>query len=161
MNGGNVSTGTIRCLIDKLGAEKCAEIQPSSFYIYNFPGMMEVTALFRPHTKIKNGLIKSFDVPKNEFFCTENEDLILFLGKEPNLHWEEFAECIFLLCKEFGVKMIYFIQRFRSRAAHPRTTPFLLGFGCPNQRDSQALRREFHELRGTGQHNYLSHSHLR
>ena len=68
MDGGNVSTGTIKCLVEKLGAEKFAEINPEGFYIYNFPGMMEVTALFRPHTKIRDGLIKSFDMPKNEFF---------------------------------------------------------------------------------------------
>ena len=120
MDGGNVSTGTVKCLVEKLEAYRFAEISPESFYIYSFPGMMEVTALFRPHTKIKNGLIKSFEVPKNEFFCAENEDLILFLGKEPNLHWAEFAECIFLLCKEFGIKMIYFIGSVSGLVPHTR-----------------------------------------
>ena len=120
MDGGNVSTGTIKCLVEKLGAEKFAEINPEGFYIYNFPGMMEVTALFRPHTKIRDGLIKSFDMPKNEFFCAENEDLVLFLGKEPNLRWEEFAEFIFSLCKEFGVKMIYFIGSVSGLVPHTR-----------------------------------------
>jgi proteasome assembly chaperone (PAC2) family protein len=120
MDGGDVSTGTIKCLIDKLHAEKFAEISPESFYIYNFPGMMEVTALFRPHTKIEDGLIKSFDAPRNEFFCAEDEDLILFLGKEPNLRWEEFAECIFSLCREFGVKMIYFIGSVAGLVPHTR-----------------------------------------
>ena len=60
MNGGDVSTGTVKCFIEKLGAERFANIEPEGFYIYSFPGSMEITALFRPHTKIKDGLIKSF-----------------------------------------------------------------------------------------------------
>jgi len=120
MDGGSVSTGTVKWLVEKLGADKFAEIKPEGFYIYSFPGMMEVTALFRPHTKIKNGLIKSFDVPKNEFFYAEKQELIFFLGKEPNLHWDEFAECVFLLCKEFGVEMIYFIGSVSGLVPHTR-----------------------------------------
>ena len=49
MDGGGVSTGTVECLIDKLGARKFAEVRPEGFYIYSFPGPMEMTALFRPH----------------------------------------------------------------------------------------------------------------
>ena len=33
MDGGDVSTGTVQCLVDKLGAEKLAEIDPNGFYI--------------------------------------------------------------------------------------------------------------------------------
>lgn len=120
MDGGNVSTGTVKCLIDKLEAEKFAEISPEGFYIYSFPGSMEITALFRPHTKIENGLITSFDIPTNTFFYNEQNDLILFLGKEPNLQWGEFAECIFRLCAEFGVKMIYFIGSVAGLVPHTR-----------------------------------------
>ena len=57
MDGGEVSTGTVKYLIEKLGAERFAEIDAEAFYIYNFPGAMELTALFRPHGKIKDGLL--------------------------------------------------------------------------------------------------------
>jgi proteasome assembly chaperone (PAC2) family protein len=120
MDGGEVSTGTVKCLIDKLDAEKFAEIEPNRFYIYSFPGTMEITALFRPHTKIKDGVIKSFDIPKNTFFVSEQSDLILFLGKEPCLNWEDFADCIFSVCEDFGVKMIYFIGSVAGLVPHTR-----------------------------------------
>jgi hypothetical protein len=120
MDGGEVSTGTVKCLIDKLGAQGFAEIEPTGFYIYNFPGPMEMTALFRPHTKIKDGVIESYEVPSNTFFCSEESDLILFLGKEPNLCWEEYAECIFSVCSEFGVSMIYFIGSVEGLVPHTR-----------------------------------------
>ncbi|MBN1972276.1 MAG: PAC2 family protein [Sedimentisphaerales bacterium] len=120
MDGGEVSTGTVKCIIDKTGAHKIAEIKPKGFYIYNFPGSMEITALFRPHTKIMEGLIKSVDIPSNEFSCSEKDDLIIFLGKEPNLKWEEYSNCVFALCEEFGVKMIYFIGSVAGLVPHTR-----------------------------------------
>ncbi len=120
MNGGEVSTGTVKCLIDKLGAQKFAEIDPTGFYVYSFPGSMEITALFRPHTRIKDGIIESYEIPANEFFCSEKDNLIIFLGKEPNLNWEEFSECIFMLCSEFGVEMIYFIGSVAGLVPHTR-----------------------------------------
>jgi hypothetical protein len=52
MDGGDVSTGTVRRLVDLLGARPIAEIDPEPFYIYNVPGSMEIAALFRPHVKI-------------------------------------------------------------------------------------------------------------
>ena len=120
MDGGEVSTGTVKCLIDKLNAQKLAEIEPKGFYIYSFPGSMEITALFRPHTKIKNGTIESYEIPSNTFFYSEKDNLIIFLGKEPNLNWEEFSECIFSVCAEFGVEMIYFIGSVAGLVPHTR-----------------------------------------
>jgi proteasome assembly chaperone (PAC2) family protein len=81
---------------------------------------MEITSLFRPHTKIKDGLIKTYEIPANTFFYSEGNDLILFIGKEPNLNWEEFAECIFSVCAEFGVEMIYFIGSVAGLVPHTR-----------------------------------------
>jgi proteasome assembly chaperone (PAC2) family protein len=120
MDGGDVSTGTIQCLIDKLDAEKLAEIDPNGFYIYNFPGSMEITALFRPHAKIEDGEILSYKTPSNEFFYSERDNLILFIGKEPNLRWEEFSDCIFSLCEDFGAEMIYFIGSVAGLVPHTR-----------------------------------------
>jgi proteasome assembly chaperone (PAC2) family protein len=120
MDGGEVSTGTIKYLIEKLKTRRFADIEPEGFYIYSFPGSMEMTALFRPHTKIKDGLIKSYEAPTNSFFYDDERNLILFLGKEPNLQWQEFAECIFSLCSQFGVKTIYFIGSVAGLVPHTR-----------------------------------------
>lgn len=120
MDGGEVSTGTVECLVEKLGARKFAEINPKGFYLYSFPGSMEITALFRPHTKINEGLIESLSSPTNKFFYSQRNNLILFTGREPNLNWEEYGECIFSLCAEFGVEMIYFIGSVAGLVPHTR-----------------------------------------
>ena len=124
MDGGNVSTGTVKLLAEELDAQKLAEIEPEEFYIYNFPGSMELAAMFRPHTRIKNGLVLSCETPKNIFFCDEKNNLILFLGKEPNLRWAEYIDCIFSLCRKFGIKMIYFIGSVAGLVPHTRQPRF-------------------------------------
>src|SRR5262249_22313667 len=90
MDGGDVSTGTVRRLVDLLGAPPMAEIDPEPFYLYNFPGSMDLVALFRPHLKIVEGQIQALDMPANTFYCHEPANLVLFLGKEPNLSWRAF-----------------------------------------------------------------------
>jgi proteasome assembly chaperone (PAC2) family protein len=124
MDGGDVSTGTIRVLVDKLYARRIAEIDHHGLYIYNFPGAMEVTSLFRPHCRIKKGIIREFAFPENAFFAAENEDLILFSGKEPNLGWVEYGDCIFKLCRDFGVRSIYFIGSVAGLVPHTRDPQF-------------------------------------
>jgi proteasome assembly chaperone (PAC2) family protein len=136
MDGGDVSTGTVQCLIEKLDAEKIAEIDPNGFYIYSFPGSMEITALFRPHTKIKDGEIKSYDTPANEFFYSEQDNLILFLGKEPNLRWEEYSECIFSLCEQFGVEVIYFIGSVAGLVPHTREPRLFCSVSAPKLKET-------------------------
>ncbi|MFC1780742.1 proteasome assembly chaperone family protein [Planctomycetota bacterium] len=135
MNGGDVSTGTVRCIIDKLQAEKFAEIESRGFYIYSFPGSMEITSLFRPHTKITEGEIKSYSIPENEFYFSEQDDLIIFSGKEPNLQWEEYADCIYSLCEQFNVKMIYFIGSITGLVPHTREPRLFCSVSNPKLKD--------------------------
>jgi len=94
MDGGDVSTGTVQRLIDLLGAKPIGHIDPEPFYIYNLPGSMEVAALFRPFAQIEAGQIKSFDLPSNRFFVHEPAKLVFFVGKEPNVAWRTFGNCI-------------------------------------------------------------------
>ena len=120
MNGGEISTGTLQYLIDRLGAQQFADIEPDGFYINNFPGSMELTALFRPPAKITDGLVTDLEMPSNNFFYDEDTELIFFIGKEPNLQWHDFAEDIFSLCSEFNVNMIYFIGSVAGLVPHTR-----------------------------------------
>jgi hypothetical protein len=120
MDGGDVSTGTVRRLVDLLGAQPLADIDPEQFYICNFPGSMEVAALFRPNIDIEDGLVKKLEMPEATFHCHEPARLILFLGKEPNLRWRAFADCIFELAQAVGVARILFVGSFGGSVPHTR-----------------------------------------
>jgi proteasome assembly chaperone (PAC2) family protein len=120
MDGGDVSTGTVDWFVSALGAKKVAEIDAEGFYIYSFPGSMEFAALFRPHTEIEEGVVTSLTPPENAFFCSKDERLILFRGKEPNLNWSRFADCIFTFAAEAGVETLYFVGSFGGTVPHTR-----------------------------------------
>jgi proteasome assembly chaperone (PAC2) family protein len=120
MDGGDVSTGTVSRLVHLLGARPIADIDPEPFYIFNFPGSMEIAALFRPHVEIENGLIKSFRMPSNRFYVHEPSRLVLFVGKEPNLHWRAFGECLFSLAHRVGVTRILFVGSYGGTVPHTR-----------------------------------------
>ncbi|HQE83081.1 MAG TPA: PAC2 family protein [Candidatus Hydrogenedentes bacterium] len=120
MDGGEVSTGTVEYLIDLLDAQPFAEIDPSGFYIYNFPGSMEVSSLFRPHAVIEAGLVVAYHEPRNRFYVAEEHNLVLFEGKEPNLRWPDFADCMFALAAKCGVSRIVFIGSVAGIVPHTR-----------------------------------------
>src|SRR3954453_10430737 len=79
MDGGEVSTGTVKNLLDHLNPTAIASIDPEPFYIYNFPGSMEVAALFRPIVKYTQGVIDQFELPKNTFHADATKNVVLFL----------------------------------------------------------------------------------
>jgi hypothetical protein len=120
MDGGDVSTGTARRLVDLLGARPLAEIDPEPFYIYNFPGSMELAALFRPRIQIEGGLVKGIEMPAATFHYHEPANLVLFLGREPNLRWGTFAGCILALARAVGVARLLFVGSFGGAVPHTR-----------------------------------------
>ena len=136
MNGGEVSTGTITHLEESLGAKPFGRIDPDSFYIYHFPGPMELAAHFRPHARIEEGLVTDFEEPENEFFCAEEQRLILFRGKEPNMHWDAYAECLFNVAERANVSEIYFIGSVGGLVPHTREPVFWTSMSGEEQRDA-------------------------
>jgi proteasome assembly chaperone (PAC2) family protein len=120
MDGGDVSTGTVRRLVDLLGAKPIAEIDPDPFYLFNFPGSMEVAALFRPALEIEEGVVVSLEMPANVFHAHEPANLVLFLGQEPNLRWRAFGDCVLELARRVGVQRVLFVGSFGGAVPHTR-----------------------------------------
>jgi proteasome assembly chaperone (PAC2) family protein len=120
MDGGDVSTGTVDCIATKLRARTLAGIEPEEFYVYSFPGSMEVSSLFRPHTKIKDGLVRVYQPPENVFRYDEQHNLILFKGKEPNFNWTRYAEAVLAVAAQFSVERMYFVGSVAGVVPHTR-----------------------------------------
>jgi proteasome assembly chaperone (PAC2) family protein len=120
MDGGDVSTGTVKRLMEGRVVRTIATIDPDPFYIFNFPGSMEISSLFRPDVRYAAGLVEKFSMPTNVFHCDEEANLIFFLGKEPNLKWQAFGDCIFEVAKACGVKRIIFMGSFGGPVPHTR-----------------------------------------
>ena len=120
MDGGDVSTGTVSRIVELLDADTIGDVDPEPFYIFNFPGSMEFSALFRPHIRVEDGLVKSVKMPTSTFYCHEAANLALFVGKEPNLRWRTFAQCLFRFAKQIGVARILFAGSFSGAVPHTR-----------------------------------------
>lgn len=121
MDGGDVSTGTVKQLMSgRKNVREIGRIDPDDFYIYNFPGNMEIASLFRPRVKYDTGVVTEFEMPSNIFLCDEDANLVFFAGKEPNLRWQTFADCIFSVVKHVGVSRIVFVGSFGGSVPHTR-----------------------------------------
>ena len=120
MDSGEVSTGTVGYLVRALRARPLAEISSGGFYVYNMPGPMEVVGLFRPHVRIRDGLIETLEFPSNTFTYDLANHLVVFVGKEPNLQWDSYTDCILEVCRRFGVRRLYFVGSLSSLVPHTR-----------------------------------------
>lgn len=120
MDGGDVSTGSVRALMGRREVRQVARIEPDDFYIYNFPGSMEIAAMFRPHVSYDEGVVTEFDLPSNVFWADEADNLVFFVGREPNLKWQAFADCVFHLVRTVGVSRIIFMGSFGGSVPHTR-----------------------------------------
>ncbi|MDA1014533.1 MAG: PAC2 family protein [Planctomycetota bacterium] len=132
MDGGDVSTGTVDRLVDLLGAELVAEVDSEPFYLYNFPGSMEIAALFRPHIKIDEGQVVSVEMPTSRFYCSERSNIALFVGKEPNMAWHSFGDCVFQFCRALDIDRILFVGSFSGSVPHTREPRLYVACSTPS-----------------------------
>jgi proteasome assembly chaperone (PAC2) family protein len=81
---------------------------------------MEVAALFGPIVKYEEGVVTQFELPGNTFWADEAENLVFFVGKEPNLRWQTFADCIFQMTRTLDVSRMFFVGSFGGSVPHTR-----------------------------------------
>ena len=60
------------------------------------------------------------DIPTNIFYGQETANLVLFVGKEPNLRWGQFGDCILRLAADVGVRRILFVGSYGGSVPHTR-----------------------------------------
>jgi len=99
-NAGNISIDTLIYLKKKVGAKKFAEIDPDPFHKYTN---------IRPCARVEGGEIKYLFFSPYEFFYKRGEDttdLILFVGKEPELRWKKFTQSFLTVATDLKVETL-------------------------------------------------------
>lgn len=124
MNGGEVSTGTAEWLIDQLDADVVGSIDPEPFYLYNFPGSMEIAAMFRPHVRIEEGLIEQWEGHETQIFAAPAERLAILVAREPNMRWRQWCDCVLQAAQQMEVGRLYFIGSVGGLVPHTRDPRF-------------------------------------
>ena len=151
VDGGEAATGSTRYLVRKLKAKSFAEIPLDKFHIFQVPGQLSL----RPQIRIEDGLLKEHRFPQNQFCYWVNpdaeHDLILFLGTEPNLNWEEYAEAILSVAKEFAVVRIYLLGGVLDKTPHTKEPG--VSCACSSEQLKTEMRKygmEFSNYEGPG-----------
>jgi len=120
VDGGEAATGSLQYLVRKLEAKRFAGIPIDRSHIFQVPGQLSL----RPHIRIEDGILKEHRFPQNQFFYWVNpnadNDLILFLGTEPNLNWEEYADAILGVAEEFTASRIYLLGGVLDETPHTK-----------------------------------------
>ena len=104
-DAGAVSSGLPLYLLEQTQAHKIAEIDPDGFYLFQIPGTHD---LFRPMIKLQDGHRESIEAKLNEFYYAGDEDqgFVIFLGEEPHLNEELYAEAFFDVVEELGIERV-------------------------------------------------------
>jgi proteasome assembly chaperone (PAC2) family protein len=114
-NAGEVATGAVGYLKDKLRATRFAELSPEDYY--------DFTSL-RPAVAVEGGLLKALSFPADEFFYWKGKkrdhDLILLLGSEPHLRWLHFCQAVLEVARAFEVVRVIALGAVFDRLPHTR-----------------------------------------
>lgn len=104
-DAGAVSSGLPLYLLEQTQAKKIAEIDPDGFYLFQIPGTHD---LFRPMVKLQEGHRESIEGKANEFYYAGDDEqgFVIFLGEEPHLNEELYAEAFFDVVEELGIERV-------------------------------------------------------
>ena len=157
LNAGEVSTGSIDYLRLKLGARPFAHIEPTGFYVYQIPSSTAEQTM-RPLVKIKEGLVRKLDLPRNEFFFWRSgaaHDLILFLGVEPNLDWPAYAQTIVDVARQFQAPRISCLGGIFDQVPHTRQTRIMATVSHPRMKEEFKTFARFTDYEGPSSFNTM------
>src|ERR1700694_2810830 len=102
-DAGATSSALPQYLVEHLGARKIGRIKSGGFYLYQLPMTQH---FLRPEVKFEEGYRKELKAPRNELYYAgdERKGLVIFLGDEPHLGAERYAEVFFNAAQELNVK---------------------------------------------------------
>ena len=108
-DGGGISGGLPRYLIEKMGAKKIGELGPTVSdlcYPFQVAGTHDT---FRPLVSYQDGL-PTKPMHRENYFYDAGNGLIIFRGQEPWFRIDIFAEAFFQAINELGVKQTAAIE---------------------------------------------------
>ena len=105
-DAGNTSSGLLRYLLEMTGATRIGLLQPTNFYLFQVPGTHH---FLRPDVELEDGLVKAHETRNNEFYYWRagNKGMVAFLGDEPHLNAELYADTWLDAVEQLGVRRVF------------------------------------------------------
>ncbi len=114
-DGGEISGGLPRYLIDKTGAKRIGELGAEVYrmcYPFQVPGTHD---MYRPRVEYQDGL-PTGQMRRENYFYDAGNGLIVFLGEEPWSRMDIYGEAFFKAIKELGVSQTAAVEGYNGAA---------------------------------------------
>ncbi len=110
------ATKSLKEIINQTKAKKFASIDPENYYLYSEN---------RPYVSNSNNGDRKLSWPKNDFYYLKSQgenDIIFFLGTEPNLKWNEYTKLLMEIIINNSTELIINVGSLLSSVPHTRPT---------------------------------------
>jgi predicted ATP-grasp superfamily ATP-dependent carboligase len=95
-------------------AERFALIDPDPFVDYQQT---------RPTVTLIDGQVRQVEWPDTEILASEQHDIVIVLGPEPNMRWRAYADAICGLAQQIGVELVITLGALLADTPHTRPVP--------------------------------------
>jgi predicted ATP-grasp superfamily ATP-dependent carboligase len=95
-------------------AERFAVIDPDPFIDYQQT---------RPTVTLLDGQVRKVEWPETEILASEEQDLVILLGPEPNMRWRAYTDAICGLATQIGVELVITLGALLADTPHTRPVP--------------------------------------
>jgi proteasome assembly chaperone (PAC2) family protein len=104
-DAGAISSGLPKYLIEQTGARKIGTLKSDQFYLFQIPGTHD---FMRPVIKFRDGYRQAVTFHTNEIYYSGDarRGMVIFVGEEPHVGIERYAEAFFNIAKELGVRRV-------------------------------------------------------
>lgn len=107
----SLAAGYLRAVTD---AERFAVVDPDPFIDYQQT---------RPSVSLVDGFVRQVEWPETEILASEEHDLVLVIGPEPNMRWRAYTDSICELADRIGVEMVVTLGALLADTPHTRPVP--------------------------------------
>jgi proteasome assembly chaperone (PAC2) family protein len=119
-DGGQAATAAVRWLARHLEGERFASVRPDGFHVFT---EMESRPIAR-----RRGNERVIRWPRHDFFAMPRRagwrsDLVVFVAREPELHWRTYCEAVLSVARRCGVRRLVTLGAFLAAVPHTRPVP--------------------------------------
>jgi proteasome assembly chaperone (PAC2) family protein len=133
-DAGEVSSGLPQYLIDNTPARKIGDIKPGDFYLFQIPGTHH---LLRPVVKLEDGYPVYLEERRNEFYLSgdDNRGFLVFLGEEPHLNEEAYAEAFLDAVEVLGVRRVVAVAGVHGPVPYDKRREISCAYSLPEMKE--------------------------
>jgi predicted ATP-grasp superfamily ATP-dependent carboligase len=107
----SLAAGYLRVATD---ADRFAVIDPDPFIDYQQT---------RPTVTLLDGQVRTVEWPETEILASEDADVVIVIGPEPNMRWRAYTDAICELATQIGVELVVTLGALLADTPHTRPVP--------------------------------------